>query len=213
MTRPRDHAETGVYLVRHGMHDWLLPDSNRLAGAAPIGLNARGVEEVRHAAGLLADEPLQWVAASPLRRTVETAELIAKDHGLDVASDDRLVEWRFGPWEGMEIAQIQRRFAEEWMLWRTRPDLLRLPGAETLDQVADRMEAAYREWAARGGPGVLVSHQDPLSALLCRLIGAPLYAIRVLELETGSVASTRETAYGTVVTGVNLASRLAIRES
>lgn len=202
-------SDTTIYLVRHGMHDWLLPDSNRLAGARPVGLNARGMEEARRAAALLAGEPLQWIASSPLQRTVETAEIIARDRGLEVVTDERLVEWRFGQWEGMEIAEIQRRYPAEWTAWRERPDLLRLPGAETLDQVADRMEATYREWAARGGVGVLVSHQDPLSALLCRLIGAPLSAVRVLDIETGSLARTREASYGTVVTGINLGVPLA----
>lgn|SRR5574341_1265240 len=201
--------ETTVYLARHGMHDWLLPDRNRLAGAQPVGLNARGVEEARRAAALLAGEPLQWIASSPLKRTVETAEIIALDRGLGVVTDDRLAEWRFGPWEGREMAEIQRQHPAEWTTWRERPDLLRLPDAETLEQVADRMETAYREWAARGGVGVLVSHQDPLSALLCRLIGAPLRAIRVLEIETGSLARTREASYGTVVTGINLGVPLA----
>ena len=198
-------AETVVYLARHGMHDWLRPEHNRLAGSRPgIGLNAQGVAEVRRMAALLADEPLQWIASSPLQRTVETAGIIARDRGLDVVTDERLVEWRFGQWEGMEIAEIQRRYPAEWAAWREQPDVMRLPGAETLDQVADRMETAYREWAARGGVGVLVSHQDPLSALLCRLIGAPLRAVRVLEIETGSLARTREASYGTVVTGINL---------
>lgn len=208
-TRQRDDPETVVYLIRHGMHDWLLPDHGRLAGAHPVGLNVRGVEEAHRAAALLAEEPLQWIASSPLQRTVETARIIARDRGLDVVTDERLVEWRFGPWEGMEMAEIQRRYPAEWAVWREQPDDLRLPGAETLDQVADRMETAYREWAARGGTGVLVSHQDPLSALLCRLIGAPLRAIRVLEIATGSLARTREASYGTVVTGINMGVPLA----
>lgn len=198
-------AETVVYLARHGMHDWLRPEHNRLAGSRPgIGLNGQGVAEVRRMAALLADEPLQWIASSPLQRTMETAEIIARDRGLDVVTDERLVEWRFEPWEGMEMAEIQRRYPAEWSAWREQPDVLRLPGAETLEQVADRMEAAYRAWAAHEGVGVLVSHQDPLSALLCRLIGAPLRAVRVLEIETGSLARTREASYGTVVTGINL---------
>src|SRR5712692_119405 len=158
-------AETVVYLVRHGMHDWLQPAHNRLAGSLPgIGLNLQGVAEAQRLAARLADEPLAWIVSSPLERTLETAKIIAGPHGREVVVDDRLLEWRFGTWEGMEISEIQRRYPAEWTLWRERPDQLQLPGAETIEQVAERMEAAYRAWAARGGVGVLVSHQDPLCA-------------------------------------------------
>lgn len=194
-----------IFLVRHGMHEWLRPDRSRLAGALPgIGLNEQGIREARHLAILLAGEPLAWVVSSPLQRTRETAEIIARDHGLTVRTDDRLIEWRFGPWEGMAIEEIRRQYPMEWEAWRERPDHLHLPGAELLEQVADRMGAAYREWAARREVGVLVSHQDPLAALLFRLLGAPLSGMRALEIATGSLSKCRETPYGTVVAGVNL---------
>ncbi len=197
--------ETTVYLARHGMHDWLRPDHGRLAGTLPgVGLNEQGIREATHLAMWLAGEPLAWVASSPLQRTMQTADIIAREHGLTVKPDDRLIEWRFGPWEGMEIAEIQRRYPAQWSTWRERPDDLRLDGAERLDQVADRMEIAYREWAGRGEPGVLVSHQDPLSALLCRLLHAPLNGIRALEIGTGGLSACRETSYGTVVAGINV---------
>ncbi len=198
-------VETVVYLVRHGMHDWLQPAHNRLAGSLPgIGLNPQGVAEAQRVAARLADEPLAWIVCSPLERTLETAKLIARPHGREVTVDDRLLEWRFGAWEGMAIPEIQQRYPAEWTLWRERPDQLHLPGAETIEQVAERMEAAYRTWAALGGVGVLVSHQDPLCALLCRLIAAPLAEMRALDITTGSLSATREVAYGTVVTGINL---------
>ncbi len=193
-----------VHLVRHGMHDWLLPDRNRLAGRLPgVPLNRQGEEQARRLADRLSREPLAWVATSPLERTRETAEAIARPHGLAVTDDPRLLEWGFGPWEGMEIEAIRREYPRQWDLWRQAPDLLRLPGAETLEEVAARMEAAYREWAGRGGTGVLVSHQDPLAALLCRLIGAPLRAMRALEIPPASLATCRETPHGTVLVRLN----------
>jgi len=55
----------------------------------------------------------------------------------------------------------------------------------------------------RGGDGVIVSHQDPLAALLCRLIGMPLANIRALEIGTGSVSVVRRSPHGDVVEAVN----------
>jgi broad specificity phosphatase PhoE len=203
-------TDATVYLARHGAHDWLHPEHGRLAGTLPgIGLNAKGRAEVAQMAARLVGEPVAWIAASPLQRTMETAQILAVDLSLPVAADDRLLEWRFGTWEGMSIAEIQRQYPSEWQTWRDRPDQLRLPGAETLDKVAVRMDAAFRAWAARGGVGVLVSHQDPLAALLCRLIGAPLNAMRAFEITTGSLSIVQEMSYGPVVTAINLGALLA----
>ncbi len=197
-------AGATVHLVRHGMHDWLLPGRNRLAGRLPgVHLNRQGREEAERLAARLRGEPLAWVASSPLERTLETAEIIARPHGLAVVPDPRLLEWAFGPWEGMEIDAIRRADPRRWELWRQAPDLFSLAGAETLQEVAERMEAAYREWAGRGGVGVMVSHQDPLAALLCRLVGAPLRAMRALEVPTGALATCRETPWGTVLVRLN----------
>jgi len=203
-------VETVVYLVRHGMHDWLRPGTARLAGRLPgIALNDEGRREAERVAERLAPLPLRWVAASPMQRTMETAEIIARPHGLEVAADDRLAEWALGPWEGMKIAEIQSRYPEQWRIWRENPMDLRLPGAETLEEVARRMEAAAREWMERGGHGVIVSHQDPLAALVCRLIGMPLGRMRTLDIRTGSVCVVRRSRQGTVVECVSSGVALA----
>lgn len=203
-------AETVAYLVRHGMHDWLRPGSNRLAGRTPgVAMNADGRREAAHVAAILAERPLRWVAASPIERTLETARYIAEPHGLEVAADERFLEWALGPWEGMWIEAIQQRYAEEWRTWREHPLALHLPGAETLEQVAERMEQGCLAWMARGGEGVIVSHQDPLAALLARLIGMPLGSMRALHVSTGSVSAVRQSRFGVVVESVNTGVALA----
>ncbi|HET6948191.1 MAG TPA: histidine phosphatase family protein [bacterium] len=192
-----------VYLVRHGMHDWLRPGSNRLAGATGIPMNDDGRREVARIVTMLAGRALRWIAASPLRRTIETAELIARGHDLEVARDERLTEWALGPWEGMRIEEIQKRFPDQWRTWREDPARLRLPEVEALEQVADRMERSCLEWMEQGGEGVIVSHQDPLQALLCRLIEMPLSKMRALDIRTGSVCVARRSAHGVTVESVN----------
>ena len=192
-----------VYLVRHGMHDWLRPGSNRLAGATGIPLNDDGRREVARIVAMLAGRALRWIAASPVRRTIETAELIARGYDVEVARDERLTEWALGPWEGMRIEEIQKRFPDQWRTWREDPARLRLPEAETLEQVADRMERSCQAWMERGGEGVIVSHQDPLQALLCRLIGMPLSKTRALDIRPGSVCVARRSRHGVTVESVN----------
>src|SRR2546425_10909038 len=125
------------------MHDWLRPEHNRFAGAIPgVGLNEQGRQEVQRLAGLLSGEPITWIAASPLQRTMETAEMLARARHLDVEADERLLEWRCGAGEGRKIIEIQRREPSEWKNWREQPALLRLPGPGTGGPMAPRMGGA-----------------------------------------------------------------------
>ncbi len=196
--------EAVVYLVRHGMHDWLRRDRGRLAGRLPgIALNAEGRCEAERVAAGLSAKPLTWVVTSPLERTVQTAEIIARPHGLRIERDERFVESGLGPWEGMAIDEIVARYPADWRAWRENPAQVHLDGIEPLTRIADRMEEGCLEWLGRGGQGIIVSHQDPLAALLCRLIGMPLVSIRAWDVRTGSIAVARRTPHGLVLETVN----------
>ncbi len=195
-----------VYLVRHGTHDWLRPGMDRFAGTLPgIGLNAQGREEAGRLRDLLVEVPLMWAVSSPLQRTVETARIILEGRDLAVVEDARLTEWRCVPWEGMLIPEIVARYPEAWRIWHADPTRLSLPDTEPLAAIADRVEAAFREWTAHGGTGLLVSHRDPLAALLCRLLAMPLNRIRTMELPTGSLTEYRLTRHGPVLESINSA--------
>src|SRR2546427_4982321 len=144
--------ETTVYLVRDGMHDWLRPEHNRFAGViAGVGLNEQGWLEVQRLAGFLSGEPITWIAASPLQHTMETAEMLARARHLDVAADERLLEWRCGARGGMTIIEIPRRDPSGWKSWREPPDQPRLAGAGTAAPMGGRLEGAYQAWAGPGG--------------------------------------------------------------
>src|SRR5690242_17542228 len=81
---------TVVHVMRHGeVHN---PEGvlyGRLPGYHLSDLGRRMADRV---AEHLADRDITYVVASPLERAQETAAPIAKAHGLDVASDERLIE-------------------------------------------------------------------------------------------------------------------------
>ncbi|MDR7436005.1 MAG: histidine phosphatase family protein [Armatimonadota bacterium] len=196
--------ETVIYLARHGMTEWQEKGFNRLAGRLRgIRLSPEGKRQAEELARALRDVPLDRVISSPLDRTMETAGVIARLHGLPVEVDERLTEWGFGIWEGMHIAEIARTFPHEYQLWREEPDALRIPGGESAEEVANRMYACFREVAQGDGTFLLVSHQDPLLALLCRLLGLPLRAMRSLDIDLGSLSKVRVHRRHVVVEFVN----------
>jgi len=196
-------ADAVAYVIRHGAHDWLRPGANRLAGRLPgVALNDAGRREAARVGALLEGKPIRWVVSSPIQRTVETAEIIAQPHGLSVERDDRFIESGLGPWEGRWVADIEAEDPEAWRTWREDPTRVRVPGIEPVEEIAVRMEAGCLDWLARGGEGVIVSHQDPIAALLCRLIGMPLGSMRRWDIRTGSVSVVRRSPGGVIVDAV-----------
>jgi broad specificity phosphatase PhoE len=81
---------TVVHLMRHGeVHN---PDGVLYGRRAGYHLSELGRRMADRVAEHLADRDVTHVVASPLERAQETAQPIAKSHGLDLATDARLIE-------------------------------------------------------------------------------------------------------------------------
>jgi len=151
---------TVVHVMRHG--EVANPDGllyGRLPGYHLSELGRRMAERV---AGHLASRDITHIVASPLERARETAEPIAEGHGLDLATDARLIEAEnifqgraFGVGDGA------LRRPENWkhLVNPFKPSW----GEPYLEQVVRMMGAldAARD-AARGHEAVCVSHQLPI---------------------------------------------------
>ncbi|WP_105972286.1 histidine phosphatase family protein [Streptomyces geranii] len=151
---------TVVHLMRHG--EVANPDGvlyGRLAGYHLSDLGRRMADRV---AEHLASRDVTYVCASPLERAQETATPIAKAHGLDLASDGRLIEADNvfqGKTFGVGDGALKR--PENWkhLVNPFKPSW----GEPYVDQVVRMMGAldAAKD-AARGHEAVLVSHQLPI---------------------------------------------------
>ena len=176
-----------LHLVRHGEVE---NPKGLIYGRLPgYNLSERGRRQAEGAAGRLAGAALGCVWASPLERAQETAQAIARPHGLEVVIDARLTE-SGSTFEGITrgVATILRSPRHLWSMrnpWRPS-------WGETFDDIRARvLEAASEALSAAGGREVaLVSHQTPV--LVARLALArrrvPPWLAR-LPCQTGSVTT------------------------
>jgi broad specificity phosphatase PhoE len=177
-----------LVLVRHGKTDW--NEQGKLMGWDDIALNARGRVQARAAARALERLPLRAVIASPQRRAQETAALIAAAHAVEVETDADLSEVWVGEWQGKSFAEL----AGDPHIVRYYQDPTYVCEAiEPMEKVRDRvLRVAQRLVAAEGGGAVaLVSHGDPLRALLSVVMGLPLSEVRSFTVCTGSISIIR----------------------
>ena len=88
-----------LYFIRHGETVW--NTQAKLQGKSDIPLNEKGVALARVTGEALADVPFAAIYSSPLKRALQTAQLVAGDREVPIVTDRRLEEIGFGIWEGL----------------------------------------------------------------------------------------------------------------
>jgi broad specificity phosphatase PhoE len=150
---------TVVHLLRHGeVHN---PDGVLYGRLPGYHLSVTGQLMAAAAADFFEGRPVAAVFASPLERAQETARPVAERLGLDIVTDDRLIE-SGNVLEGKAVSLT--RLAVNPENWRYLWNPFRPSWGEPYRHVADRMRQVIdlaRE-AARGREAVLVSHQLPI---------------------------------------------------
>src|SRR5262249_60593481 len=103
-------AVTRVFLVRHGAT--VLSAEDRFAGATDVALSDEGREQTRRLADRLSQEKIMAVYASPMGRTVETAQILAGPHKLEVQTRDGFREINHSRWEQMTRREDVQKLPE-----------------------------------------------------------------------------------------------------
>ena len=171
MTNRVKTTATRVFMVRHGVT--VLSAEDRFAGATDVALSDEGREQTRRLAERLSDAKIVAVYASPLGRTVETAQILAAPHKLEVETRDGLREISHGRWEQMTRREVEKQFPEEAAEWEKDPYTFAPVGGESGLAVTARALPVLVE-LVRSHPGeniLVVSHKATIRLLLSSLLG------------------------------------------
>ncbi len=195
---------TTVILVRHGECE-----GNReglFRGRTDFPLNETGREHARALAEALRPLAPSAVYSSPLVRAKETARVISERCDADLILRQGFINIALGRWENRKKADIQQEYPEEWRLWLSHPERLRMAGGETLGDVRRRafanLDVLVKGHA--GGVFAIVSHRAVLKPLLAEVldIGDPYFW--KVHLDTASFSILRhEKERGYCLTALN----------
>ena len=183
---------TTLILLRHGVtaHTVEKRFSGGLASADP-GLSDDGRAQVRSCAEWLAPlaERIDAVVASPVRRTRESAEIVAEVLGHDVELEPGFAEMEFGHWDGLTFTEVAERHGPELDAWLGALDVAPEGGESFADvehRVLDGLQRVLDGHAGR--TVVVVSHVTPIKTLVAHAVDAPLGAVFRMELTPASVS-------------------------
>jgi len=188
---------TTILLIRHGENDYV--KKGRMAGRLPgVHLNETGKIQASTLAKAMADWPIKAVYSSPLERTMETAEPIAKTLGLGVIPEQGLSEIDVGEWQDKTLKDLRRR--KLWKKVYLNPSRMQFPGGESFVDNQMRMRNAL-ENIVNSHKGkdyiVCVSHSDPIKLVVAHYIGMALDMFQRLTIAPASITGLHFSEYPT----------------
>ena len=148
-----------MYIIRHGQTE--MNQLRRLQGRSDHPLNEAGIAQAGQAARSLQKVTFEYVFTSPLKRAVQTAEIIAP--GVSPVTDDRLIEMDYGIYEGADL----NRFPPQMLMFFS--DFAHNPapdGMEQLSSVVERAGSFLEEIRNLEGDMLISTHAIAMKGIL-----------------------------------------------
>ena len=188
---------TKLCVTRHGETDWNI--TGILQGWTDVPLNDTGRQQARDLAERLADCGFTLVCTSPLRRSAETAEIIAAAWGLAPPTvSEGLKERHFGRFQGMPKSELLVSHPGLHQEIVRRNPACPFEEGESVGHFADRVIAALEEIAHThvGTRVLIITHGWVMDVITRHLRNLPRTAVLNLKRKNGEsiwLASTPDT--------------------
>jgi phosphoserine phosphatase len=179
-----------LILVRHGETAW--NQERRIqGGSSDVELSEVGKEQAARVGLALKNTEIDAIYSSPLKRALETAQAIAGHHNLKVQVEPDLREMEVGELEGVSIAELGTSFGQFLLNWRRGLGTEKLPGGESMVELADRVWTIIQSIKSKHDDGniVVVSHFFTCVATICKALGWPITTVERIRVQTGSIST------------------------
>lgn len=183
-----------VLLLRHARST--ANSTGVLAGRSEgVHLDQAGWDQSLDLLERLRDVEIASVVGSPLLRCRQTVEALTSERRLEYVIDENLNECDYGDWTNRNLAECASD--PLWAQIQNAPATVTFPGGESMTGMAQRVWAAVRaavDTATDGTTLLIVSHGDPIKAVVAAAIGLPLNQFQSLIIDPASITLLRFTA-------------------
>lgn len=179
-----------LYLLRHGQTSF--SRANAFCGASlDPNLTDEGRLMAEAFAKAYAATPWRAIFASPLKRTLETAQPICDATAITPRVRDDLKEISYGKWEGKTNVEVDAEFHDDYIRWTADPAWYPPTDGEPAISIAHRSLRVVEEIQRvyEDGNVLIVSHKATIRIILCSLLGIDVGRFRYrLACPVGSVS-------------------------
>ena len=194
-----------IIFLRHGQAK---NNTERILAGRTEGvpLTDTGIKQSEYTAELLEHMNISTIYSSPIQRAKHTAEIVGKHNSLDVTTDDRLIELDMGKFTGMPYDEIFKSHGNVFMKFYNGDLEIAHNGVETFSDVKKRILGIV-DYIIEKHPDenvLLVTHMDPIKAMLSTVIDLSPTNLYELILPNASLAIFREKDRKFSLSGLNV---------
>ena len=176
-----------IYLIRHGKTAW--NGEKAYIGQTELPLSKEGIEQSEKLKDYFSDIPLDKAYTSPLKRCVNTMEIILADRTIPKILVDEFKEINMGDWEGVPFSEIKRTDPAAYEKRGLEIDRFTPPNGESFFDLQQRVlpvfERIVREESTKNI--LIIGHSGVNRVILSAILGLDLRDILKLRLPYGSV--------------------------
>jgi len=159
-----------LILARHGETEWNVEKVFR--GRADVNLDQVGTKQAELLGKYLSDWELEAIYSSPVKRALDTANIVARYQKVAVHIAEGLIDFDYGAWQSLPEQEVKRLYPDLLSKWHNNPHEVKMPGGESLEDVTRRaVEVVNYVLPRHRGNVLLVSHRVVIKVLICCLLG------------------------------------------
>jgi alpha-ribazole phosphatase len=174
-----------LYLARHGQIYGF--EKQVMCGFTDTPLTPIGRMQMERLAERLRYANIGVIYSSDLQRSSLGAQIIARDHDVEVFQLPELRELNFGTWEGLSFTELTEQFPEEAA--KRKADILnyQIPKGETILGFSKRINACLNSILAGNHDRdiLIVGHKGVNRVILCHLLELDLSNVFLFEQDYG----------------------------
>ena len=157
-----------MFLMRHGLTQYNV--EKRTMGKIDLPLIESGREELEFLKDQVSFE-IDYIFTSPMKRAVETADIINKKTKSKIIICNKLREFDYGIWDGMTIEEISNKFPNDLDIYLNKPEIYY---AKNGDSISNKYEECVmfineNKKILQQNKCLIISHAMTLKLILCYL--------------------------------------------
>lgn len=89
-----------LFVARHGQTVWNA--HNKVCGITDVELTEKGTEQAKKLADIVKSYNIHILISSPLKRAIETSQIVADENNIALQIEEALIEQNYGIYEGVD---------------------------------------------------------------------------------------------------------------
>ena len=184
--------QTEIILVRHGETD--MNKNNLYFGHLDPSLNETGKKQLERSKCSLRKienvDEISQIYCSPLKRCVESLDILEISKNININYDDDFKELNFGIFEGKTYKEICENYPEEVKRMKVKWRTFKVEGSESLEELEKRVVSKLEEIfeAKKGKKILLVAHAGVIKILLSHYLVGNVDLYWKLKIDNGAIS-------------------------